>query len=254
MLNEAWCNRLQRKAVEVKTEVEEEIKIGLRGDEQKQFEAVCKAYDRFAAPLASYIRECVAPTLDEHELTTAVNNVFLDLAKKAKKGGFTLGGSFTSLLFQMAKFKALDQLRAKLKQEENNVTEHPSSDDQGNHDSETLTDDEVVSIIAGKLSDAPQLATAWKTATQDWTAGKQNAAREIVRRFIIWIGTCLPPMQRKVAELMAVSFGEFTDEEISEKLTQAGHNASLGSVKSARREIREKFTSLINQLERTEKP
>ena len=42
MLREAWRNRLQRKAVEVKTEVEEEIKIGLRGDEQKQFEAVWK--------------------------------------------------------------------------------------------------------------------------------------------------------------------------------------------------------------------
>jgi len=254
MLKKAWCNRKRRKGIDVNTEVEKEIKIGLKGDEQKQFEAVCKAYDRFAAPLASYIRECVAPTLDEHELTTAVNNVFLDLAKKAKKGGFKSDGSLTSLLFQMAKFKALDQLKAKLKLEHNNVTEHPSSDDQGNHDCETLTDDEVVSIVAGKLSDAPQIATAWKAATQDWTAGKESAAREIVRRFIIWIGTSLPPMQRKVAELIAASFGEFTDEEISEKLTKSGHTAPLGSVKSARREIREKFASLINQIERTEKP
>jgi hypothetical protein len=96
-----------RKVFDVNTEVEEEIKVGLKGDERKQYEAVCKAYDRFADPLASFIRESVAPTLDEHELTTAVNNVFLDLAKKAKKGGFTSGGSLKSLLFTMAKYKAL---------------------------------------------------------------------------------------------------------------------------------------------------
>jgi DNA-directed RNA polymerase specialized sigma24 family protein len=238
----------------VKTEVEEEIKTGLKGDEHKQHEAVCKAYERFANPLASYIRESVAPTLDEHELTTAVNNVFLDLAKKAKKGGFASDGSLKSLLFTMAKYKALDQLEAKLKQENNIVPEHPSSDASDNHSGETLTEDEIVSIVAGKLSDAPQIATAWKAATQDWTAGKESAAREIVRRFKIWIGTSLPPMQRKVAELIAASFGEFTDEEICERLKKAGHSAPLGSVKSARREIREKFASLINQLERTEKP
>lgn len=251
---EAWWNRKRRKAVKVKTEVEEEIKTGLKGDEEKQYEAVCKAYDRFADPLAAYIRERVAPTLDEHELTTAVNNVFLDLAKKAKTRKFTLDGSLTSLLFRMAKFKALDQLKAKLKQEENNVTVHPLSTDHGNDDCETLTDDELVSIVAGKLSDAPEIATAWKAATQDWTAGKESAAREIVRRFNLWVGTSLPPMQRKVAELVAASYGEFTDEEICKKLTKAGYNAPLGSVKSARREIREKFASLINQLERIEKP
>lgn len=253
MPSEAPCSIKLRKAVQVKTEVEEEIKIGLKGDEQEQFEAVCKAYDRFAAPLASFIRERVAPTLDEHELTTAVNNVFLDLAKKAKKGDFTFDRSLKSLLFQMAKFKALDQVKAKLKQEQNNVTEHFLSEGHTNHDCEALTDDEIVSIVAGKLSDAPEIATAWKAATQDWTAGKESAAREIVRRFNIWVGTSLPRMQRKVAELIAASYGEFTDEEICEKLTKAGYQAPLGSVKSARREIREKFASLINQLERTEK-
>ena len=237
----------------MKTEVEEQIKTGLRGDEHKQHEAVCRAYERFAAPLASYIRESVAPTLDDHELTTAVNNVFLDLAKKAKNGNFTFDGSLASLLFRMAKYRALDQFRAKCKQQENNVTEHPSDEGQDNHGVETLTDDEIVSIVAGKLSDAPEIATAWKAATREWTADKESAAREIVRQFKIWVGTSLPPMQRKVAELIAISFGEFTDEEICDKLTKAGHHAPLGSVKSARREIREKFESLINQQERTEK-
>lgn len=79
-----------RKAFHVNTEVEEEIKTGLKGNEHKQHEAVCKAYDRFAAPLASYIRENVAPTLDSHELTTAVDNVFIDLAKKPKRGILSL--------------------------------------------------------------------------------------------------------------------------------------------------------------------
>jgi hypothetical protein len=146
----------------------------------------------------------------------------------------------------MAKYKALDQMRAKCKQEQNNVTDQYLNCDQGDNGSESLTDDEVVSIIAGKLSDAPQIASAWKAATQEWTAGKESAAKEIVRQFKMWIGTSLPPLQRKVAELIAISFGEFTDEEI-------GKRPPLGSVKSARREIVEKFTSLINKLERTEK-
>lgn len=235
------------------TEVEEEIKTGLKGDEHKQHEAVCKAYDRFADPLASYIRENVAPTLDSHELATAVDNVFIDLAKKAKEGNFKFDGSLTSLLFRMAKYKARDQMRAKCKHEQNNVTDQYLNGDQGDNDSDALTDDEVVSIIAGKLSDAPQIATAWKAATQEWTAGKESAAKEIVRQFKMWIGTSLPPLQRKVAELIAVSFGEFTDEEICKKLEKDGKRPPLGSVKSARREIVEKFTSLINKLERTEK-
>jgi len=237
----------------VKTETEDEIKKGLKGDEEKQFEAVCTAYHTFAAPLASYIRERVAPTLDESELATAVNNVFLDLAKKAKKGDFRFDGSLKSLLFQMAKFKSLDQLSAKLKQHEKNVTAHPFSEEKATSDYETFTDDEIVSIVAKKLSDAPEIATAWKAATQDWTSDKETAARDIIRRFLIWVGTSLPPMQRKVGELIAASYGEFTDEEISEKLTKAGFHAPLGSVKSARREIREKFASLINKLERIEK-
>lgn len=73
----------------MRTEVQEdEIKTGLRGDEQKQFEAICKLYDRYSDPLASYVRENF-PTLDSHELTTAVNDVFIGLAKKPSRGIFT---------------------------------------------------------------------------------------------------------------------------------------------------------------------
>jgi hypothetical protein len=77
------------------------------------------------------------------------------------------------------------------------------------------------------------------------------AAIEIVRQFKMWIATSLSPLQRKVAELMAVSFGDLSDEEVCEFLGKTGKPVPLGSVKSARREIRQKFVSLINQQERT---
>ena len=83
----------------MRTEVqEEEIKTGLRGDDQKQFEAICKAYDSYADALASHVRERY-PLLDSHELNTAVNDVFIELARKAKQGKFASAGSLKSLLF-----------------------------------------------------------------------------------------------------------------------------------------------------------
>jgi hypothetical protein len=53
---------------------------------------------------------------------------------------------------------------------------------------------------------------------------------------------------------VAIYYGDITEEEICEEIGKLGETPPLGSVKSARREVREKFTSLINQLERTKKP
>jgi DNA-directed RNA polymerase specialized sigma24 family protein len=235
----------------VKTEVqEEEIKLGLRGDEQKQLEAICKAYGRYRDPLASYAREQF-PALDSQEVATAVNDVFLELARKAKEGKFRTDGSLKSLLFQMVWRNATDQWRARCRWYKRKISEFSKQQHDGSSATEELTDDEVASLVAQKLSNAPAIATAWKVVTQEWTAANQVAAIEIVRQFKVWIASALSPLQRKVAELMAISFGEMTDEEMCRELAKTEKAAPLGSVKSARREIREKFTSLIKQLERT---
>ncbi len=240
----------------MRTEVEEnEIKAGLRGDEQKQFEAICKARDRYADALAAYIRECVAPTLDGNELTTAVDNIFIGLAKKAKKGNFKSDGSLVALLFRMARFRALDQLGEIYEQQHNNVTDQFSSAEKDGYTPDELNNDEVVSLVASKLSDAPEIAAAWRVVTQEWTPGNQVAAIEIVRLFKIWIGT-LPRLQRKVAESIARHYGDVKDAEICNEIAVTGERPTVASVKSARREIREKFKSLIQrkEQERNKKP
>ena len=241
-----------RKAFDVNTEVEEEIKTGLQGNEQKQYEAVCKAFDRYAAPLAAYILESVVQTLDSHALTTAVNDVFLELAKMAKQGKFKPDGSLASLLFKMARCNAIDQLRGKIRYERRYETTDFSNSENGNQ-SECLSDDEVASRVALKLADAPEVASAWRSITSRTTPAGESAAGEVVRLFKVHIAS-LPSFQRTVAGILAIHYGDITEEEICEEIGKFGKTPPLGSVKSARREIREKFTSLINQLERTEKP
>jgi DNA-directed RNA polymerase specialized sigma24 family protein len=232
---------------------EDEIKSGLRGNELKQFEAVCKAYGRYAAPLASYIRERVAPTLDSHELTTAVNDVFIELAKKARHGNFRTDGSLACLLFEMARCNAFDQLREKYRYQKR----YESTDFSGRGNDTLafgeLSDDEIASRVALKLAGAPEIAAAWRSVASDRTPDNEVAAIEIVRLFKMWIGT-LPSLQRKVAERMAANFGDVTDEEIRDEIGKISQCPALGSVKSARREIREKFKSLIEEKERTKGP
>lgn len=243
----------QRKADHVKTSVgEDEIKQGLRGDEQRQFEAICKAIDCYADPLASFIREN-HPTLDDHEVATAVEHVFKELAVMAKRGGVKEGGSLKSLLFRMARFNGIDEARKRSKYLHRFVTTQLLREGHGDDPSDELSDDDVLSIVAAKLSEAPGIAAAWRVVTQEWTPAKESAAIQITREFKIWIGT-LPRLQRKVAQSMANHFGDITDEEICDEIARTGKRPPLGSVKSARREIREKFTSLIESKERIKTP
>ena len=101
----------------MRTEVEDidkEIIDGLLGNPKQQLKAIDTAYARYAKPLTGFIRESVAPTLDEHEVATAVNNTFIALARYAERGRFKAQGALLStLLFEIARLKGYDQLRQK---------------------------------------------------------------------------------------------------------------------------------------------
>lgn len=224
----------------MRTEVnEDKIKTELRGNEQDQFEAICKLYDRYAGPLASYIRERVAPTLHPHELTTAVNDVFLELAKKAKDGKFQLNGSVKTLLFRMAKCNAIDQFRQKCREQKRNVSDAFLKD--GNDDVD------FASSVAKKLADAPEIAATWKSLTQERTAADEVAANELMLQFRVWAAYNLSPLQRKVAEEIAIYCGDVTNEEICDEIAKTGKRPPISSVKSARKEIARKYKTLIDQ-------
>src|SRR5947208_1185427 len=92
---------------------DDEIKAGLLGNEQEQEQAVSRAYERFSKPLAAFIREVVAPTLDSDEVATAVNETFCALARYANARKFHGHGALSTLLFEIAQRKATDLLRKK---------------------------------------------------------------------------------------------------------------------------------------------
>jgi DNA-directed RNA polymerase specialized sigma24 family protein len=239
----------QQKGVPVKVDVEEnEIKTGLIGNAQQQYSAICKAYERYADPLASFILERVAPTLDTAELTTAVNNVFIELARKARAGNFQQRGALASLLFQMARYNAIDIMRQRNRRWEREVPFDVAKkhlDTSGTAES----DEEIAMRVAQKLKDAPQVARTWQALAQAHTPANETLAEEIKRQFKILVGSLIG-LQRKVAGIIAANFGGITNGEICDLIAKTGPRPPLSSVKSARREIREKFKAFLQAQER----
>ena len=233
----------------MRTEVEDNdtIKIGLLGNEQAQEDAILKAYERYAKPLASYVRERVAPTFDADELATVVSQVFCDLARKARVGKFRSDGSLTALLFQMARCKSIDTLRRKSTKRRKLEPSTDNFNEFINADADNLLDEDQTIYIAQKLSQSPKISAEWRTAVDE------AYANEIMRQFRILVGN-LPRLQRKVAEVIALHCGDVTDAEIASELEGFAGQVSVASVKSARREIGQKFRALLERRERINTP
>lgn len=224
---------------------DEDIKAGLMGNVQDQENAITRAYQRFAKPLAAFIRERVAPTLDSDEIATAVNETFCGLARYAAARKFRSSGALSTLLFEMTRRKATDLLRKKTCRKRRITT----GDTVGSVEETELgyagySDDEFAVHVTQRLVLAPEISELWRTAAD----GAQ--ANEIIRTFRLWLGS-LPRLQRKVAETMLTHFGSASDAEMSAELRESGVPATKASVKSARTQIVQKFKSLIENKERT---
>lgn len=217
------------------------IKEGLKGTPQSQEEAIDRAYSRYAKPLAGYIRESVAPTLDSDEIATAVNEAFCALARYVAQEKFSASGALSTLLFTLARRKAIDQLRAKTSRKRQPAANGANDSPDVTAD---MTDDDFTISVTQRLIEAPEVAELWRTAADS------AADNEIIRTFRLWIGR-LPRVQRKVAEALLRHFGSASDAEIASELSENGESITAASVKSARAEIVRKFTALIEQTERT---
>jgi RNA polymerase sigma factor (sigma-70 family) len=229
----------------VRTEVEDdEINEGLLGSEQDQHAAIGKAYDRYAKPVAGFIRESVAPSLDSDEVASAVNDTFCALAKYVARGRFKADGALVTLLFSMARLKAYDLLRRKTAGRRSRKEEYvgdESACDGG------IGDDEFAVQVAQRLAAASEIAILWRTAADE------GAANEIIRQFRLWVSQ-LPRLQRKVAQALLTHFGDVTNREICDEIAKTGERPTEASVKSARNEITRKFKTMIETRERTKKP
>jgi len=224
---------------------DEEIKKGLTGTPQEREAAFEKAYARFAKPLASFIRESVAPTLDSDEIATAVSETFCGLARYIDRGRFRKEGALSTILFSIARLKAYDLLRGKtcLKR---GGQECEGDENAASVDCE-LSDEEFATCVSQRLVKAPEIRELWRTAAD------AGAANEIIRQFRLWVAR-LPHLQRKVAQALLKHFGDVTNKEISDEIAQGGHpRPSEASIKSARKEITRKFKTLIQTQERTTK-
>jgi RNA polymerase sigma factor (sigma-70 family) len=224
---------------------EEAIKRGLIGTPEQQEAAFEAAYARFARPLAAFIRETVAPTLDSDEVATAVSETFCGLAKYVDRGKFKLEGALSTLLFSIARLKAYDLLRKNTSQKRTDP-EAKDMEITATPDGE-LSEEEFAARVSQRLIKAPEVRQLWKTAADSCSAN------EIIRQFRLWIST-LPRLQRKVAQAILTHFGDVSDEEICAEIVKAGEcSPSEGSVKSARKEIIKKFKTLIEAKERKNK-
>lgn len=225
-------------------DLEEEIKAGLLGSESEQEVAFEKAYARFAKPLAAFIRETIAPTLDSDEIATAVSETFCALGRYVEKGRFSKEGALSTILFSIARFKAIDLLRSKTCIKRCNPIQNDV--DAGGCD-DNQPDENFAVRISQQLVKAPEIKELWKTAVEI------GYANEVMRQFRLCVGE-LPHLQRKVGEAILAHFGNVSDEEFGPVSTKEicdyiakhhDHRPAEASVRSARKEITRKFKTLI---------
>jgi DNA-directed RNA polymerase specialized sigma24 family protein len=156
-----------------------------------------------------------------------------------RKNKFKAEGALSTLLFSIARRRAIDQLRSKnsLKRK---IKGSDDTEEDDCCDSADMDDDELTMRVTQRIAKAPEIQKLWRTAAE--TA----ADNEIIRQFRLWIGT-LPRLQRKVAEILTAHFGDISNIEISNEIKKLGLSASVPSVKSAREQIVQKFSSLMSK-------
>jgi DNA-directed RNA polymerase specialized sigma24 family protein len=233
-------HELATQAESVTAHEDEVIKQGLMGTASGQELAIEQAYARFAKPLAAFIREKVAPTLDSDEIATAVSETFCAVARYTAGGGFSPKGALSTLFFSIAKRKATDLLRKKTCQKRRAPKAGDDLDDSESSEyGAESAGEESETRIAQRLELAPDIKKLW-------AAAEHLYAKEIFREFRLWTGT-QPSLQRKVAELILANFGGSSDAEMSRKLAANGVKATPASVKSARRQLVLKFKTLLTE-------
>ena len=225
----------------MRTETEEEIKSGLIGNAQEREDAFTKACARYAKPLAAFIRESIAPTLDSDEVATAVSKTFCALAKYIAQGKFKSVGALSTLLFSIARLKAYDLLRSKTSLKRQSGADCAIDGEESCDDG--MSDEDFAVCVTQRLVAAPKIRELWRTAADNCEAN------EIIRQFRLWIST-LPRVQRKVAQALLRHMGDISDPEICEEIATNDERPTVASVKSARKQISQKFASLIQNHER----
>ena len=207
---------------------EDEVKLGFLGSPAERELAFEKLFRNYSRRIVAFIEQRY-PGLPSDLSVDAMVESFRALYDDVENGSFDVDRPLEPYIFSIANRKAIDQLRkfgrrpqlAELSEDEDGCTE-------------------IAAALAGTETGA-----AWSEVVQ------QAAANEIASRFKAFLAD-LPPVQRQVAQVLAEHFpaGLQHSEICDEILRRTGHRPTSIQVKSALKEIRRKFDSLLTAQER----
>jgi RNA polymerase sigma factor (sigma-70 family) len=195
-----------------------QCQLDLLGSDDERLQAFELLFAEFKEPLMAYIDKSI-PFIRAASAADAVQLTFIALWKKVSDGTFNPEGSLRSLLFTMARNKAIDLLRA------------------GSH--YTHLDDEFLAGTTENIKDT-NVGEAWRRAQQ------MGVAAEISAEFKKFVPS-LPPKQKLVATVMADFLPDWLDDKgiADELLRRAGNVVPVVEVKGAKEALTKKFRDLL---------
>jgi len=200
---------------------EDEIKIGLLGDEQERERALLALWKYFNTKLMAYITRKL-PGLPLDLAASAVSQAFCDLGGKVLGGTFDFEQPISRFLFTAAHREGVDQLRK--------------------YGRRPLAKTDFYETVGECLS-GTEVGREWQDLV---SSGKASAVSDAYREMV----PSLPPIQRQVAQVVA----DFLPDELSREEICAEIHRRTGSrptgiqVKSALGEVRRKFRELLKRV------
>jgi len=188
------------------------------GGEEERRKAFELLFAEFKEPLMFYLEKEI-PYISGASAADAVQLAFVALWAKITDGSFNPQGSLRSLLFTIARNKAIDLLRAGSRY--------------------TRIDDDFLTGSSENLRDT-KVGEAWKRAQ------KMGLAKEISTEFRKFVPT-LSPKQKLVASVMADFLPDWLDDRgIAEELfRRTGNVVPVVEVKGAKEALTKKFKELL---------
>lgn len=195
--------------------------IALLGSPAERDAAMTEVFNVHKMPLMSFLMNKYS-FLQEADALDAIQETFRTVWEQVCTGTFNPKGSLASLLFTIAKRRAVDIVRKRGR--------------------EVRSSEEIASGIGEKLA-GTQVGEAWALAQ------KQSLIGEIQREFRSFVGT-LPPRQKMVATVMADHLPDWlSDQEIvDEVFRRRRQRITALEVKGAKQALMKKFRAALEKV------
>ena len=199
---------------------EDEIRLGLLGDEAERDAALTSLYDQYSEQLVGYL-ERKLPGLPPDLAANAMVDTFRALNDEVVAATFDYDRPLTSFLFAVVWNKGVDELRR--------------------FTCRALGNSDFYDVVGESLQ-GTEMGREW---AQDVQVGVADELAQEFRDFLF----SLPPVQRQIAQVIADNFpNRIPEEQICEEVfRRTKKRMTVVQVKSAKREIRRKFKEILNK-------